>query len=111
MPHEDRRMDCRLIGGGPVEVVTVDEFNGASAALDDAQVLDVSAGGLALATHTQVPAGTRVRVAARRARQWLNQPGDCITRVVHTKREADGMIRLGLQLIQGRIPAALIYRA
>lgn len=108
--HEERRMDYRLLGGGPVEAVAVDRHDHASAALDDAQVLDVSAGGLSIATHTDVPAGTYIRIAARRAKHWLDQTGQCLTRVVHTRHERDGVIRLGLQLVEGRIPAALIYR-
>lgn len=107
---QDRRHDLRLAGAGSVDAVVVDRHGQPVRVLEEARVVNVSAGGLALRTHAPVSPGSRVVVTVDGARP--THAGDRRIRL----EALDPCVETGdhylvrCRLVEGRMPARLIYR-
>lgn len=101
---EDRRSAPRVAGQGSLRAAVIDAHGQASSILKEAQVVNVSGGGLAFTTTGAAPVGSKVnlRIGDGRAK-----PFD--VRIVGVKRRGDGRSELRAQLVQGSIPACLMY--
>lgn len=108
--HEDRRQDYRLASGAAVEAVVVDQADRPITLLREPQVLNISAGGLAMITDTEVPMGADIRIIVKQPRTITPDNASFVARVLHTRRSADGTQQLNCQLTRGRVPASLIYK-
>ncbi|MCC7144916.1 MAG: PilZ domain-containing protein [Phycisphaeraceae bacterium] len=106
---EERRQDVRLAGNGPVQAVVVDCYSQPLRVLQDAQTVNVSAGGLALLTSTPASPGERVVVTLEGAR--LSQPGAqrVVLEALAVRRLLAGQTMVNCRLVEGRMPAKLIY--
>lgn len=105
---EDRRADIRLAGGGQVDAVVVDRFDQPLAVLDAPRVLNVSAGGLALASRTAVRPGAVIRITVNGAMS-ADHANRVRLQAIECAAQSDRSQRIRCRLIQGAMPASLIY--
>lgn len=101
---EDRRAYARVAGRGQVKAAVVDDAGQTCAVLSHAQVVNVSSGGLAFTS--QVPAEVGARVNVRVGEDGVKPFS---VRIVGADRRGDGHCELRAQLIDGSIPACLMY--
>ncbi len=104
---DDRRDAVRLAGGSAVDATVLDEHGQPVRILEDARVLDLGAGGIALTTTTPTEAGRRVQVTVDSA------SGDGKMQLEFESLEcldyAGGRHKLRCRLIEGQMPARLIH--
>ncbi len=106
---EDRRRDMRLAGAGVgrLDAVVVNKFSQPIEILREPEVVDVSAGGLALAVSNATKVGHAVRLGVMDAKHGVT---DSITvETVDCRPWLDGKHLLRCKLVQGKMPASLIY--
>jgi hypothetical protein len=106
--NEDRRADIRLEGGGQIDAVVIDAYGFPSATLLSPRVENVSASGLAISTTTEVEAGSRVKVMVA-GLDATEVPG-VIVEVLSVVPQADGRLSLHCRVVDGTVPASLIFR-
>jgi len=104
---DERRQHIRLAATGPVEVMEVDEHDRALRALEDVNVVNVSAGGLAFKTATTVEPGARLAVHATPL-EGAGEPGAVIVEVIEAGAGAGGGHMVRCRLVEGKMPAALL---
>jgi hypothetical protein len=108
-PHE-RRRDLRLASAAKVNAVVIDGYKNPIDVLRQSELVNVSAGGLALATITPAQPGARVSIQVDdpnpvdpdRERTIFLETLDCATWL-------DGRKVIRCRLVEGRMPAKFIY--
>jgi hypothetical protein len=101
---EDRREAPRVAGQGSLKAAVVDEYGQTRSVLKHAQVVNVSGGGIAFTSEDSAEVGATVCIRTPQAR--CNTFG---VRIVGANRRGDGRCELRAQLIEGAIPASLMY--
>ena len=113
MKMEERRSAVRLAGGGPIDAAMIDRYQQPISVLQATSVINISAGGMAFATSTQVEPESRIRVSAsdngRRGMRG-NSFSDFDLQVLACTRAPNGQHLARCKLKQGLMPTALIYR-
>lgn len=110
---EERRSDVRLAGGGPIDAAVIDRYQQPITVLQATNVINLSAGGMALATSTQVEPESRIRVSVSDNGQRgvkSNSVSDFDLQVLACSRVPNGQYLARCKLKQGLMPATLIYR-
>lgn len=109
----NRRQDVRLAGAGAVDAVVVDRYRQPIRVLEGARVVNVSAGGMALRTHAPVAAGSRIVVTVDGARP-TRADERCVRLEAIASHEYEQQVEqsclVHCRLVEGRMPARLIYR-
>ncbi len=100
----NRRRDIRLAGGGQVDAVVLDELGYPTAMLDSAKVLNVSAGGIAIASKSKANAGEKIRVK-------VDAPATpaIVVKALDCSDLAGDRHRIRCQLVEGRMPGRMIH--
>jgi len=100
----NRRQDVRLAGGGQVDATILDRAGQPSATLEDAKVLNVSAGGMAIASPTPTQQGDMLVIGT-------GHPAS--PKVVVEALECSDYFgdrhRIRCQVVEGRVPGSLIH--
>ena len=105
----ERRSDVRLLRGTRVEAALVDRYDQPVAMLRDAQVIDVSAEGLAVMSATRARPGSVLHIATAGDGAWLPGQSHCKARVINCLASGAGAYTLHCALSEGLMPASLIY--
>ncbi len=106
----DRRNDVRLSRGMRLHAVLLDRYGQPIGPLRDAQAVDVSARGLAVATTTRVRPGAALAIRTVADAPRLADSGStCKVRVLAATEDGRGGCTLHCVLAEGLMPAALIY--
>jgi hypothetical protein len=101
---EDRRELPRVAGEGRLKAAVVDEFGQTREVLRHAQVVNVSGGGLAFTSEVSASVGATVSI------RTPGLAGDPFrVRIVGSSQRGDGHCELRAQLVDGAIPACLMY--
>jgi PilZ domain len=101
--HE-RRTSPRIAGRGDLEAAVVDAHGQARKLLEQAQVVNVSGGGIAFTSADACEIGDTVDIRIPR-----EQAKPFCVRIVGTNRRGDGRSELRGELINGAVPASLMY--
>ncbi len=101
---EDRRVSVRVAGQGRLKAAVVDEHGQTRSLLRHAQVVNVSGGGLAFTSDVPAEVGATVSIRTTEARV-----NPFRVRIVGASRRGDGHCELRAELVQGAIPACLMY--
>jgi len=101
---ENRRAVPRVAGKGSLNAAVIDGHGQPRSVLRHAEVVNVSGGGLAFTAENGADVGETVSI---RIGEPLVMPFR--VRIVGTKRRGDGRNELRTQLIDGAIPACLVY--
>lgn len=106
--QDERRNDVRVAAKGCVDAVSVDRHTQPVKVLRQAEALDVSAGGAAIATATPLSPGEHLVITV--GDDPIATPDKRFElQVVACRRWEDGRQVLHCKLISGRIPAELMY--
>lgn len=100
----ERRADKRLASDVEIGAVVVDRFSRPIESVRGARMVNVSAGGLAFTAESLVPAGATLEVLARGG---ASQPFRVKAVSCGLVDEATHVVRC--RLVEGRVPAGLIY--
>lgn len=101
---QDRRATPRVAGRGALMAAVVDAHGQARKLLEQAQVVNVSGGGIAFTTADACDVGETVDV------RTPNEPATSFSvRIVGANRRGDGRSELRGELINGAVPACLMY--
>jgi hypothetical protein len=100
----DRRISPRVAGQGRLQAAVVDEYGQTRSVLGRAQVVNVSGGGLAFTSEMFADVGATVNIKMPDARATPFS-----VRIVGASRRGDGHCELRAQLLEGAIPACLMY--
>lgn len=106
---DERRTEIRLAGGGPMQAVVLDDHRQPVKLIQEAQVINVSAGGLAMMTSTPVSRGALIQAAADSTTDGRGGKTSMILQVLECLPVAIGRQKLRAKLVEGRMPARLIY--
>jgi hypothetical protein len=107
--YDDRRSDVRLEGGGAVDAVVLDAHQFPVRTLQSPRVDNVSASGMAILTLSEgVEIGSRVRVTLA-GTDAVEVPG-VVLEVMSVAAQPDGRFALHCRVLEGTVPAALIFR-
>lgn len=108
--NTERRQDIRLAGRGEVDAAVIDANGYPVARLEDARVVNVSAGGLALTTTTQAQPGSLVHLATE-PKQSERRPRQkpVALQALECAADRSGRYTIRCRLTSGRLPAELIY--
>ena len=98
--QENRRLETRLPGGDAVDATVANDDH----PLRDVQVLDVSSVGIGLMSTTCVEPGTRLHITPR-----AESAGVLHVQTVRRATHPNGTHTIGCHLIEGRVPASLLY--
>lgn len=101
---EDRRAAPRVAGQGSLKASVVDEHGQTRSLLKHAQVVNVSGGGLAFTSEDSAAVGATVSIRTSEA-----QANPFRVRIVGANQRGDGRSELRAQLVEGAIPACLMY--
>lgn len=106
----ERRADVRLASDKTIEAVVLDQHSQPIVVLRHVEVINVSAGGLLILSPTPVAMGVRlaVKLGDRSTRPALCQELSLIV-LECTPSKDDRQYRIRCQLVQGSMPAELIY--
>lgn len=107
--HLNRRRDVRLAGGPTVDAVIVDDHQYPVEVLRQSQVLNVSAGGLALISKRPANPGTQVNIVYGDTHSSLSSPEQLRLEVLDCSSWLDNQYRVRCKRVAGLIPAELIY--
>ena len=105
----ERRSCVRLAGGGKIDAVLTDQFDQPIDVLRDAEVVNVSAGGLALISQSPAPVGARMKVILVDGDSSQRPKARCRVAALDCHELDDHRHKIRCQLVEGRIPAELIY--
>ncbi len=100
----DRRVSVRVAGQGQLKAAVVDEHGQIRSILRHAQVVNVSGGGLAFTSEVPAEVGETVSIRTPEARV-----NPFRVRIVGASRRGDGRCELRAELVEGAIPASLMY--
>ena len=110
---KERRSSVRLAGGGKIDAAVIDGNRQPVTALRHAEVVNVSAGGMAVATTTPIEPGAQVRISCpdeTAVPTGSRAFADFEVRVLETTAWQDGKQMMRCRLTEGVVPASLIYR-
>ena len=107
--HVNRRSDVRLASDKTISVTIVDRYEQPIAVLPSAAVANVSAGGMMLVSDTPAPCGARIKVTLDQSKE-MTGPGDRFyLEAIQCSPGRDNHHQINCKLVQGNIPAKLIY--
>ena len=101
---DDRRTSPRVAGDGGLSAAVIDEHGQARKLLKHAQAVNVSGGGIAFTSADGCEVGDTVSLYAPDA-----TAGAFRVRIVGANRRGDGRSELRGRLVQGAVPACLMY--
>ena len=101
---QERRNAPRVAGQGELKAVIVDAHGQPRRLLAQAQVVNVSGGGIAFTSEDTCDVGEKVDVHT-----GDNQSPPFSIKIVGANRRGDGRSELRGQLIHGAVPACLMY--
>ncbi len=101
--HE-RRTTPRIAGQGDLRAAVVDAHGQAMKLLEHAQVVNISGGGIAFTSADDCEVGDTVDI-----RTPSQQAKPFSVRIVGANRRGDGRSELRGELINGAVPASLMY--
>lgn len=101
---ENRRAVPRVAGKGSLKAAVIDDHGQPRSVLRHAEVVNVSGGGLAFTAENAADVGETVNICID---EPLTKPFR--VRIVGANRRGDGRSELRAQLIDGAIPACLVY--
>lgn len=101
---DERRVCPRVAGQGELQAAVIDGHGQARRQLQHAQVVNVSGGGIAFTSMDDCRIGDTVSIRMPKAPA---QPFS--VRIVGANRRGDGRSELRGQLVQGAVPACLMY--
>jgi hypothetical protein len=101
---QERRTDPRIAGRGELRAAVLDMYGQARKLLSHAEVVNVSGGGLAFTSTEACEIGDTVNIHT--ADQQARPFNVCI---VGASRRGDGRCELRGRLIDGAVPACLMY--
>ena len=108
-PHNDRRQDVRLAGGGEVAAAVIDGHDQPVVILRAPGVLNVSAGGVAITTPSRVDAGERLSLCCETV-EGVEQPTTRFeVEALESVAYHDGRNKVRCRLIQGHVPVQLVH--
>lgn len=108
-PDQERRRDVRLAGGPKVDAILVDDNQYPVGVLRDAQVLNISAGGMAMISPIPTDRGVRIQVVWGQGRGPLTQREQVGVEVLDCSAWGGEQYKIRCRLVTGRMPAELIY--
>ncbi len=102
----DRRRALRMESDGAADARVVDDGLWPIISLDNAQMVDVASGGLAINTHSEIQVGCRLDVRTPPTEQ---QPDGAllVLEIANTTEHEPGCWRLGCRLVEGSIPVTM----
>ncbi len=101
---EDRRTSPRIAGQGSLSAAVMDQYGQPRSILKQAQAVNISGGGLAFTSANTADVGETVNI---RTEDPQGKPFR--VRIVGANRRGDGRSELRAELIEGSIPASLMY--
>ncbi len=101
---DDRRGSPRVAGEGLINAAVIDGFGQTRSVLRHAQVVNVSGGGLAFTSEVSAEVGVTVSI---RTPQVRAEPFR--VQIVGSSQRGDGHCELRARLVEGAIPACLMY--
>ena len=104
----ERRADVRLASGKKVDAAVVDQHEQPIALLRNAEVVNVSAGGMMIVSDTPAAPGSRM-VINTQSNASLNRKQRLSLESLECAPQNDQQHRIRCKLVQGHIPAKLIY--
>ncbi len=107
--NQERRKDVRVVGGGRVEAMVIDDSGQPVQMLERPRLISVSAGGLALSTRSIATQGSRVVLWPLRKALPGVTPPKVELEALECSRRGEAEHRVRLRLVQGRMPAQLIH--
>ncbi len=102
---EERRATPRVAGQGELKAAVIDAYGQARKVLEQAQVVNVSGGGIAFTSTEACEIGDQVNITT--ASNKYARPFS--VRIVGANRRGDGRSELRGQLVEGSVPACLMY--
>jgi hypothetical protein len=105
----ERRADVRLASGKKVEAAVVDQYEQPIALLRNAEVVNVSAGGMLLVSDTPAEPGTRMIINTQSTSNTAPSKQRLSLESLECAPPNDQQHRIRCKLVQGHIPAKLIY--
>ena len=106
----EHRRSVRLAGATKeVEVVVVDRYDQPIELLSEVRVLNVSAGGLAMASDLPVQAGARMKIVTGGEARFHDEGAAVTVTALECTADHRGKFVTRCQLIRGGMPAELIY--
>ncbi len=107
--EEDRRADVRLASYKKIEAAVVDDHGQPIVVLRDAEVINVSAGGLLLVSDTPAEPGTRMTVKSGAGRSSDDGGAEIDLVSLECKPWREDQHRIRCKLADGHMPAQFIY--
>ena len=101
---QERRSTPRVAGQGELKAAIIDEHGQPRKILSQAQVVNVSGGGIAFTTADGCDIGSMVDVHVQD-----DQTHPFSIKIVGANRRGDGRSELRGQLVNGAVPASLMY--
>jgi len=102
----DRRRGLRLSADGAADARVVDDGLWPIISLDNAQMIDVAGGGLAISTQSEIQVGCRLDMRTEPTEQ---QPDGTllVLEIANATEQEPGWWRLGCRLVEGSIPVTM----
>jgi len=105
----NRRSDVRLASNKTISVTIVDRYEQPIAVLPSAEVANVSAGGMMLVSDTPAPCGARIKVTLDQSKEMTGSGNQFYLEALRCSPGRDDHHQINCKLVQGNIPAKLIY--
>ena len=102
----DRRRTLRLRAEGAADAKVVDDQGYPVIPLEEAQMLDVAGGGMALCTRSEIQLGCRLTVCTEPTER--SPDGErLVLEIANVSEEEQGSWRLGCRLVEGSVPVTM----